>query len=397
MRFLHTADWHLGRTLCSESLAGDQRHFLAQILGELSAAREAGTPYDALLVPGDVYDRAVPPPHAVAMLDEFLSAAAEGFPETHVFILAGNHDGPERIGFASRLLERSNIHVRAGTERLGEAVVVGGAAVYQIPFLMPGSFPDGPERSQRSLLERATAEIRGAHGKNHPDLPAVVCAHATVLGGGEDGDAATTIGTAQSVPPSLFDGFAYTALGHIHSHRHVSPTACYSGSPLAYTFDEAEEGRAAEKSFVSGEVGADGRLSTKRIPVRPLRPVVRLRGSFDELYRKEGPEAEKIGGCLIEMRCTDEDVVQQPKMLLSEKYPHLVSFVREAAEAGGGESIAERRRLVEAGAKDGGRGMFSRFLRETKGDALDEAEAEAEAELFAGILREAEDEVGGGL
>ncbi len=382
MKFLHTGDWHLGRTLYSESLLEDQRHFLKNVSEELKNAQKNAEPYDCLFISGDVYDRAIPSVGAVLLFDDFLTALATDFPRLHVFVTAGNHDGAERLSFASRFLEKSNIHLCFGTEHLSNAVIVDSCAIYQIPFLMPGSFKDGAEKSQRALFERATAEIREAHQKNFPTLPSVVLAHATVFG--ENNDEKNQIGTAESISPSLFDGFSYVALGHIHSFKKITERMYYSGSPLSYTFDDV-----SKKVMICGTIKIDNSLSIKTIPIEPLRPVVRLKGAFSDFYNADESETKKYEQCLVEIKCTDEQVVQMPKALLETKFPHLLSFSREKATSTKENSdFVLRRNLIERRNEASHEEFFSTFLSELYGNDLNEDDAKAETELFLKFLNE---------
>ncbi len=386
MKFLHTGDWHLGKTLYNTPLIDDQKHFLEQILKIFSEAEKGGEPYDALIIPGDLYDRAVPSVAAVKLFDNFLDEMGEKFSGIHIFVLAGNHDGPDRLGFASGFLERANIHICTEPSQIEKATLINGTAVYQIPFLMPGTFGDETS-TQNELYKKAVGIIEESHKKNHPALPLVVCAHATVYG--NDGDY-LSIGTAASIEQSLFDSFTYTALGHIHKFQKLGKFGkmFYSGSPIAYSFDDT-----AEKFFISVKIGSDTEKpeSIEKIPVDTLHPVKRLTGKFQDF--KDNEEYDIYKNCYIEIKSTDDAPIKNAKQLLRGRFPHLLSFVMEKTlSMEQNENFRERRKMLQENKSDSD--FLRRFLEEiyTKKDGdgkttIDEnAKIEEKIKLFEELL-----------
>ncbi|MCR5125134.1 MAG: exonuclease SbcCD subunit D [Treponema sp.] len=358
MKFLHTGDWHLGKTLYDVSLIEDQKHFINQVLEIFSEAEKTEEPYDALIIPGDIYDRSVPSVAAVKLFNSFLNEMNDRFPNIHIFILAGNHDGPDRMSFASEFLEKSNIHICTAAQKIPQAVVINGVAVYQIPFLIPGCFGD-ELKEQNELYKRATEMIAESHEKNHHGIPLVVCAHATVFGA-ENPE--LSVGTAASIDKSLFDGFTYTALGHIHKFQRLSrdDKMFYSGSPIAYTFDDD-----AEKFFLSVKIGSDATKPerTEKIPVDVLHPLVRLKGKFEDF--RSSSDYEKYKNCYIEIKSTDANTVQNAKQLLREKYPHLLSFVRDKIlSMEENANFAERKRILKENKQKAEIELLKKFLEE---------------------------------
>ena len=235
MRLLHTSDWHLGRALHGESLLAPQAVFLDWLLAEAVSQQ-----VDAVVVAGDVYDRAVPPVDAVRLLDRTLTAFARaGIP---MLIISGNHDSAVRLGFGSGLSEAAGIHLRTSPADLARPLVLtdgaGELAVYGIPYLLPDAVMAelGAERSHESVLAAAAALI-------HADAAArgigrvVIAAHAFVTGaeGGDpasgdpaSGDPASCdserdirVGGVAHAPAAVFGGACYVALGHLHGQQRV--------------------------------------------------------------------------------------------------------------------------------------------------------------------------------
>ncbi|HVT71123.1 MAG TPA: exonuclease SbcCD subunit D [Trebonia sp.] len=253
MRFLHTSDWHLGRSLHRADLREAQRRFLDHLVEVARSER-----VDAVLVAGDVFDRAVPPVDAVALYEDALARLrAAG---ARVILISGNHDSARRLGVNSALVDASGVHLRTRPAGLAEPVLLpdghGEVAVYGVPYLEPALGLPGaniPVTSHEAVLEAALRRIREdatARGARRT----VVLAHAWVAGGASDAerrlDAEThasaserdiSVGGIGYVPLRLFDGFSYAALGHLHGRRTLSDTIRYPGSPLPYSFSEKDQ------------------------------------------------------------------------------------------------------------------------------------------------------------
>lgn len=227
MRLLHTADWHLGRLLHRVPLLDAQAAVIDHLV---ELAREEQV--DAIVLAGDVFDRALPPVEAVQLAGEALRRLAEVAP---VIAISGNHDSAQRLGFAADLIAAGGVHLRTDPARCHEPVLLededGPVAFYGLPYLDP-DLARGPlgveERSHEAVLEAAMARVRAdLVGRSDADgrAPrAVVVAHAFVQGGEtSESERDISIGGAQTVSPRLFDGVAYTALGHLHRPHVVGP------------------------------------------------------------------------------------------------------------------------------------------------------------------------------
>jgi len=302
MRFLHTSDWHLGRSLHRADLREAQAAFLDHLVETARAER-----VDAVLIAGDVYDRAIAPVDSVALCEDAL-ARLRGT-GARVIAISGNHDSALRLGVNSGLIDTAGVHLRTNRARLAEPVTLtdehGPVAVYGVPYLepalgLPDETPaeapaDGQEaprqRSHASVLGQAAARIRAdaaARGMNRT----VVMAHAWVAAGGTDDerrDAATrqqssserdiSVGGIGYVPASLFDGFSYVALGHLHGQQTLADHLRYSGSPLPYSFSEKNH----KKGSWLVEVGLDGKTRVERVAAPVYRRLAELVGPIDRL------------------------------------------------------------------------------------------------------------------
>jgi len=347
MRFLHTSDWHLGRSLHRADLREAQAAFLDHLVETARAER-----VDAVLVAGDVYDRAIAPVDSVALCEDALARLrATG---ARVILISGNHDSALRLGVNSALIDTAGVHLRTNRARLAEPVVLtdehGPVAVYGVPYLEPAlGLPDetavagraaepvaGEEqprqRSHATVLGGAAARIRAdaaARGMSRT----VVMAHAWVAAGGNDDerrDAAArqqssserdiSVGGIGYVPAALFDGFSYVALGHLHGQQTLAEHLRYSGSPLPYSFSEKNH----KKGSWLVEVGLDGKTRVERVASPLYRRLAELTGRIDELLTS----AEYAGheDDFVAVTLTDTARPEAAMDRLRRRFPHVLTL-----------------------------------------------------------------------
>ncbi|MGO4237436.1 exonuclease SbcCD subunit D [Pseudarthrobacter sp. YAF2] len=304
MRLLHTSDWHLGRSFHGVGMLDAQRAFIDQLVATVE--REG---IDVVLIAGDVYDRALPGVDVVHLLDDALvrltSAGAK------VVLTSGNHDSAIRLGFASRLLERGGVHLRTkvaeldqpfllplGTDAAGQEAVL---AVYGIPWLEPRLVADqlGVETASHFEVTRAaTGLIRAdvARRTGAVTVHSVILAHTFASGGiSSDSERDLSIGGVGAVPLDLFDGFTYTALGHLHGRQELSDRVRYSGSPLAYSFSESTH----RKGAWLVDLGPDGVTSVTDVAWEAPRTLAVLRGTLTELLEEPGHAWAETAYCQV--------------------------------------------------------------------------------------------------
>lgn len=338
MKLLHTSDWHLGRTLHGASLVEHQREFLIWLLD--LAVRER---VDAVLVAGDVYDRAIPPTDAVALLDEALAGfVAAGVP---VVISSGNHDSAVRLGFAAAVQRAAGIHLRTSLEALTDPVLLhddaGVLAVYAVPYLLPDAVMADLdcERSHTAVLRAAVAKIR-ADARGRGIDRTVVLAHAFVTGGhGCESERDISVGGIGDAPADVFDGVTYAALGHLHGAQQIAPRVRYCGSPLAFSFSEARHA----KSVTIVDIAADGTVSAEVVAAPVPRPLREVRGTLTELLALDAPE---LADAWVKAVLTDARRPHAPMERLRQRWPHVL--VLEFAPEGLDRAPADPVRVAEA-------------------------------------------------
>ncbi|MEU9134178.1 exonuclease SbcCD subunit D [Kitasatospora sp. NPDC048540] len=334
MRLLHTSDWHLGRSFHRESLHDAQRAFLDHLVEVVRTER-----VDAVLVAGDVYDRALPGLDAVALFDDVLFRLA-GLGVPTVFI-SGNHDSARRLGVGSRLIDRAGIHLRTDPDGCARPVLLsdahGPVAVYGLPYLEPALVRErfGLDRGGHDrVLGAAMDAVRADLAARPAGTRAVVLAHAFVTGGApSDSERDITVGGVASVPASVFDGVHYAALGHLHGSQTLAPHLRYSGSPLAYSFSEEHH----RKSMWLVDLAADGSVEAERVDCPVPRPLARLRGTLADLLAD--PRHTPHEGSWVQATLTDPARPANPMDELRRRFPHTLQLLFDP-EGGTGDGEA---------------------------------------------------------
>ena len=289
MRLIHTSDWHLGRAFHQVGLLGAQAAYLDHLVDVVRTEQ-----VDAVLVSGDVYDRAMPSPDTVELLSQTLLRLVDA--GAHVVLSSGNHDSAIRLGFAAGLLERAGLHIRASASDIGRPVVVGDVAIHPIPYLEPALVADvlgAAERTHAGVLRaamarvRADAEVRGGR--------TVAMAHAFVAGGvTSESERDISVGGVSAVPPDVFAGVDYAALGHLHGRQEVAPGVRYSGSPVAMSFGEWRH----TKGSLLVDLSA-GAPVVEHVEAPVQRPLAVLRGSLEALLTDPAHRDAEAAWCQV--------------------------------------------------------------------------------------------------
>ena len=317
MRLIHTSDWHLGRSFHGVGLLGAQSAYLDHLVDVVR-----GEGVDAVVVAGDVYDRAIPAPDAVELLSDAIVRLREAGAE--VIIAPGNHDSARRLGFGSSLLERSGVHIRTGIADIGRPVLVGDAAIYPLPYLDPasGTVTDAlgvSVRSHAAVLGAAMERVRADAESRGPRT--VVAAHCFASGGAaSDSERDITVGGVSMVPASVFEGVGYAALGHLHRPQEIAEGVRYCGSPVAMSFSEA----GYTKGSLLVDLAADGTPIVEQVDAPVDRPIAVLRGTLEELLTdRRHAHAE---AAYVQATLTDAVRPRQAMDRLRRRFPHTLSL-----------------------------------------------------------------------
>ncbi|MDR7082933.1 exonuclease SbcD [Arthrobacter ginsengisoli] len=389
MRLLHTSDWHLGRSFHGVGMLDAQRAFIEQLV---AVVREEAV--DVVLIAGDVYDRALPGVDVVRLLDDALVGLTGA--GAQVVLTSGNHDSAIRLGFASRLLERGGVHLRTRLAELDQPVLfpLGGRAddgdapllaIYGIPWLEPRLVAEqlGVDTASHFEVTRAaTARIRAdlAVRAGTRTVHSVVLAHTFASGGiSSDSERDLSIGGVGAVPLDLFDGFGYTALGHLHDRQELSPSVRYSGSPLAYSFSEAQH----KKGGWLLDVGPDGIGGIREVLWQAPRTLAVLRGKLEDLLSADAFAWAEGAYCQITL--TDAQRPAQAMEKLRSRFPDTLVLGFDPEGAGATAKTSYSSKLAEA-ADD--LSVCCGFLEHVRGRAADDHEAAALAEALEAVRLE---------
>ena len=300
MKLIHLSDLHLGKRLNDFSLGEDQEYILNKILGIV----EAEAP-DAVVIAGDVYDKAIPSVEAVGLFDEFLVRLAKL--NTQIFVISGNHDSPERIAFGNRLLDAAGLHLSPVYSGRVEPITLedafGPVHFYLLPFVKPlhvrRFYPDDPTDTYTQALSAAVEHMDIDERQRN-----ILVTHQFVTGAARSDSEELCVGGADNVDSAVFQAFDYVALGHIHSPQHCgSEKVRYCGTPLKYSFSEVKD----QKSVTVAELKEKGNLTIRTVPLKPLRELVELRGTFAELTDKSFYEHTTWQTDYTHLTLTDEE------------------------------------------------------------------------------------------
>ena len=314
VRLIHTSDWHLGRSFHQVGLLDAQAAYLDHLVEVVRSER-----VDAVLVSGDVYDRAMPSPDTVALLSQALVRLVDA--GAQVVLSSGNHDSATRLGFASDLLERAGVHVRTAVADIGRPVVLGDVAVHPLPYLEPALAAEplgATERTHAGVLRAAMDRVRADAA--HRGGRTVVMAHAFVTGGvTSESERDISVGGVSAVPPEVFAGADYAALGHLHGRQEVADGVRYSGSPVAMSFSEWRHTKVSLLVDLSGD-----RPSVEHVEAPVARPLAVLRGTLDELLADPAHRAAETAWCQVTL--TDPARPLGAMEQLRRRFPHTLEL-----------------------------------------------------------------------
>jgi exonuclease SbcD len=361
---LHTSDWHLGRSFHREDLLGHQAAWIDHLLEVVEQEQ-----VDVVLVAGDVYDRALPHVDAVRLADEAFARLAAS--RASVVVTSGNHDSAQRLGFGSRLIDAAGVFIRADAGRLATPVVLddlhGPVAVYGLPYLDPRALAEPwslPARSHEAALAHAMSRVRDDLSTRPAGTRSVVMAHAFVAGATpSESERDISVGGVSRVATTTFTGVDYVALGHLHGRHVLGPSMRYSGSPLAYSFSEADH----VKGSWLVDLDAAGGVSAEFVPAPVPRPLTRLCGDLADLLAD--PDLTRHEASWVQAVLTDVRRPMQAMDQLRRRFPHALVL---GFEPRGGEGPATPGARV-AGRSD--HAVTLDFVAELRGAPATDAEA----------------------
>lgn len=365
MKVFHTSDWHLGRMVYGRSLLPDQEYFINEIF--LPAVR-CEKP-DLVIIAGDLFDRQIAPVEAIRLFDRFLTEMS-GL-RVPLAMIAGNHDGAERIAIGAGLLRQSGIYIGSNiADAFQPAVITVGeetAHIYLLPYCEPAAVRQFLRNDEiKSFQEAYAALLDRLREQMDSNVINILVAHCFVMGGTlSSSESPTFVGGSSEVNPSVFEGFDYVALGHLHGPQKAGKNGRYCGSPLKYSFDEAGQ----RKSFTVLDIHK-GQTEIKEYAQPPLRDMRVLSGLFADLLQqgKDRPSEDYLYANL-----KDNAPVYMPMDQLRPYYPNMLGLSSEwLSAASGGVRNDLREQLIHRKTDDVY--IFEQFLQQICGSEADNAD-----------------------
>lgn len=336
MKFLHLSDLHIGKRVHEISMLEDQKYILNQILTAVEQERP-----DGVLIAGDVYDKSVPSAEAVQLFDDFLVKLAAK--NTQTFIISGNHDSPERMAFAARLIAPCGIHIAPVYNGEVQPITLfddhGAVHLYMLPFVKPAHVRKFYTEAKIETYTDAMRTAIGAMGVNVAERN-VLITHQFVTGAERSESEETSVGGADNVDASVFDAFDYVALGHIHGPQNCGARIRYCGTPLKYSFSEAKH----KKSITVVELGAKGECSLRELPLVPMHDMHEITGDYAQIMQKSYYENTSYPSDYMRITLTDEEDVPDAMVKLRTVYKNLMCIRYDNART--------RQNVQITGAKD---------------------------------------------
>lgn len=378
MKFIHISDLHIGKRVNEKSLIDEQTHIMNQICDITDAQRP-----DAVLIAGDVYDKAVPSGEAVLLFDDFLTRISSLC--GHIFIISGNHDSAERMAFGARLMHRSGIHLSPVYNGSSVPVTIcdeyGDVDIYMLPYIRPASvrhfLPDeekGDIRSYDDAVRKAVEMMEVDQTRRN-----VLITHQFVTGALRSESEDVNVGGLDNVDASAFDIFDYTALGHLHRPQDCGDKRIrYSGSPLKYSFSEVND----SKTVTLITLKEKGSIERVFVPLVPLHDWHDLRGSYDQLTSRDFYNGKTWTEDFVRITLTDENDIPDAIGKLRTIYHNLMELRYDNKRTRAGHKVIEG--ASDARSKNPME-LFSELYSKQNGDEMDTVQKEYLMEMISKI------------
>ena len=372
MKFVHIADLHLGKTLNDVSFLEDQVYALARIA---AIAREEKA--DAVLIAGDVYQKASPPSEAMAVFDRFITELAEN--DIKVFIISGNHDSSQRISYFSTLIRESGVHVSERFEGKLQQIVLkdvyGEVIVHLLPFLKPSQVRRWLPDEKITTYQDAVEAVLRYSPIDEKKRNVLVC-HQFITGSETSDSEEKAVGGLDTIDASVFQAFDYVALGHIHKpQRMMRDSLRYAGSPLKYSFSETNH----HKGITVVSLYEKGDISIKTVPITPIHDLRLVDGFLADLMRM--PYSEDY----VWVTVRDELVPPDARLSLTTVFPNLMKFTVSNSRTKVDIDVLAKDSMEDKSVEE----LFSDFYRLQNNDQLP---TEAHMKVLEKALKELEDQ-----
>ena len=376
MKIMHLSDLHLGKRVNEFSMLEDQEYILTKIVNIIDEQLP-----EAIIIAGDVYDKAVPSAEAVELFDDFLVRLSKR--NSKVFVISGNHDSAERIAFGGRLMDKSGIYMfpvyNVHIEPIALGDDFGNVNFYLLPFVKPSNvrrfYPDNEIATYTDAIKVSVENMNIDQSERN-----ILVTHQFVTGAMRTESEDISVGGTDNVDVSVLDGFDYVALGHIHRAQKCGREYVrYSGTPLKYSFSEAKD----VKTVTVVEMKEKGSVELSFIPLTPKRDLVEIKGSYNELTLKSFYEGTSYDDDYMHITLTDEEDIPDVLTKLRVIYKNIMKLdydnlrTRHTAEINGATDVAAKSPLEH----------FGEFYEQQNGQAMSDEQVEFMTDIIEQIWR----------
>lgn len=376
MRFLHLADLHIGKRVNGFSMIEDQKFVFEQVYNVIENEK-----IDGIIMAGDIYDKPVPSAEAVKLFDEMLTRLVSM--DLPIFVISGNHDSAERIGFGSDILSAAKVYMsrvyNGNLQKIELEDDYGKINVYLLPFIKPATVKNIYKEAEIKDYDDALAYVLNQE-KIDETKRNVIVSHQFVTGAMRSESEEVSVGGLDNVSVEKYDAFDYVALGHIHRAQHIGrESARYAGTLLKYSFSEENH----NKSMTIVDLKEKGNIEIKEIPVKPLHDLKTIKGKFSEITSEEFYKELKKEDYYRAVLTDEEDILNAIGKLKS-IYPNLMSMEYDNTRTRS-YSVVDN---VETGEAKSPLDYFEEFFEKQNGRKM----SEKQMDYLLEILGEAKEE-----
>ena len=361
VKFLHTADWHIGRKLQGKDLLEDQQYVMNNLISKIDETKP-----DFLIIAGDLYDRSVPSKEATTLLQELLVKINIEC-NIPIFAISGNHDSRERLAIGEAWFSKHKFYLHTRLDQSFDKITFEDMDIYLLPYFEPFEareyFEDSTLTTHNSATKRVIDEIYKNIDMNRINI---LVAHTFVSGGLEtDSEREISVGTVENVAVEIFEKFDYVALGHLHNPNAINETRLkYSGSPMAYSFSEASQTKGMRLVEVTKES-----YSEEFIPLKQKRMLHNISASYEEVLTKEFQQNYDCKNDYFSMELSNLEGITDPLPRIKEYYPNTLILKQKRNTSIDNEVKLDREMLTKSPLQ-----LIEGFYNEQTGSELTEGQ-----------------------